>query len=90
MKTWAISNIMWARHASLSLEPSHTMKACVLSNHVKFQCIHTQFEGISTLAPFIAQCAMSMDNGIGDGLVGRHSMTFKESFDKDSVDGNGE
>jgi hypothetical protein len=32
-----------------------------------------------------------MDNGIGDGIViGRDSMTFQESFDKDSLDGNGE
>jgi hypothetical protein len=29
----------------------------------------------------------SVDNGIGDGLVGRRSMTFQESFDKDSIDG---
>ena len=40
------------------------------------------------LAPFIAQCTTSVDNGIGDGLVGRCSMTFQESFDKDSIDGN--
>jgi len=66
------------------------MKTCVLSNHVKFQCIHAQFEGISTFSPFTAQRAMSVDNGIGDGLVGRCSMTFQESFDKDSIDGNGE
>ena len=66
------------------------MKACVLSNHVKFQCIQAQVEGISTLAPFIAQCAMSVDNGVGDGLVGRRSMTFQESFNKDFIDGNGE
>ena len=42
------------------------------------------------LAHFTAQRATSVDNGIGDGLViGRHSMTFQESFDKDSLDGNG-
>ena len=66
------------------------MKACVLSNHVKFQRIHEEFDGISTLAPFIAQRATSVDHIIGDGLVGRRSMTFQESFDKDFVDGNGE
>ena len=65
------------------------MKARVLSKHVKFRHIHAQVEGISTLSPFTAQCATSVDNGIGDGLVGRHSMTFQESFDKDSIDGNG-
>ena len=74
----------------LALKPSHTMKACVLSNHVKFWCIHAQVEGILTLAPFIAQRVMSIDNGIGDGIVGRRSMTFQESFDKYFVDGNGE
>ena len=42
------------------------------------------------LAHFTAQRAMSVDNGIGDGIVGRCSMTFQESFDKDFVDGNGE
>jgi hypothetical protein len=31
-----------------------------------------------------------VDNGIGDGIVERRSMTFQESFDKDFVDGNGE
>ena len=40
------------------------------------------------LAPFTAQCTMSVDNGIDDGLVGRHSMTFQGSFDKDYIDGN--
>ena len=64
------------------------MKACVISNHVKIRSIHEQVEGISTLAPFIAQGATLMDNGIGDGLLGRHSMTFQESFHKDSIDGN--
>ena len=35
-----------------------------------------------TSSPFSAQCATSMDNGIGDGLViGRRSMTFQESFE---------
>jgi hypothetical protein len=33
---------------------------------------------------------MSVDHGIGDGHVSRHSMTFEESFDKDSIDGNDE
>ena len=66
------------------------MKACVLSNHVKFQHIQAQVEGISKLASYIAQRATSMDNGIGDELVGRCSMPFQESLDKDSVDGNGE
>jgi hypothetical protein len=66
------------------------VKACVLSNHVKFQRIQEQVEGISMLAPFTTQRAMSVDNGIGDGIVGRHSMTFQESFDNDFVDGNDE
>ena len=48
------------------------MKACVLSNHVKFQHIQAQVEGISKLAQFTAQRMASMDQGIGDGLVGRH------------------
>ena len=72
-----------------TLIPSQTMKACVLSNHVKFWYIHAQFEGISTLATFIAQRAVSVDHGIGDGLVGRCSMTFQESFNKYFIDGNG-
>ena len=42
------------------------------------------------LSPFTTQRAMPVDNGIGDGLVGRRSMTFQDSFDKDSLDGNGE
>ena len=67
------------------------MKACVLSNHVKVRRIQAQFEGISTLAPFTAQHMTSMDNGIVMGLLlGRVSVTFQESFDKDSIDGNGE
>ena len=41
------------------------------------------------LAPFTAQRATSMDNGIGDRHVRRRSMTFQEIFDKDSIDGNG-
>ena len=73
-----------------ALKPSHTMKAFVVSNHVKFRRIQAQVKGISTLAPFTTQRAMSMDNGISDGLVGRRSMTFQESFDKYFVDGNGE
>ena len=40
------------------------------------------------LDPFTAQCPTLVDNGIGDGLVGRCSMTFQESFAKDSIDGN--
>ena len=61
-----------------ALKPSHNMKECVLSNHVKFRRIQAQVEGISTLAPFIAQRATSVDNGIGDGLViGGCSMTFQ-------------
>ena len=73
-----------------ALKPSHNVKACVLCNHVKFQCIHAQVEGISILFLFTAQRAMLVDNGIGDGLVGRRSMTFEDSFDKDSFDMNGE
>ena len=43
------------------------------------------------LAPFTTQRATSVDNGISDGLViGRHSMTFQDIFDNDSLDGNGE
>ena len=66
------------------------MKACILSNHVKLQCIQAQVEGISTLAPITTQCETSVDNGISYGLVGRRFMTFQESFDKYFVDGNGE
>ena len=73
-----------------TLKPSYTMKASVVSNHVKFQRIQEQVEGISTLAPFTSQPTMLVYNGIGDGCVGRRSMTFQESFDKDFVDGNGE
>ena len=47
-----------------------------------------QVEGISMLAPFTAQRVMSVDNGISDGLVGKRSMTFQESFDKYFFDGN--
>ena len=42
------------------------------------------------LAPFTTQRATLVDNGIGDGIVVRHSMTFQESFNKDFIDGNGE
>ena len=42
------------------------------------------------LASFTTQRATLVDNGIGDGIVGRRSMTFQESFNKDFVDGNGE
>ena len=52
----------------LTLKVSHTVKVCVLSNHVKFGRIQAQVEGISTLALFIAQRVMSVDNGIGDGI----------------------
>ena len=48
-----------------------------------------QVKGISALAPFTTQRVTSVDNGIGDGLVGRHFMTFQDIFDKDSLDGNG-
>ena len=66
------------------------MKACVLSNHVNFRRIEAQVKGISMLVPFTAQRAMSVDNGIGDGLViGICSMTFQESFNKDSLEENG-
>ena len=51
--------------------------------------MQAQVEGISTLDPFTAQHVTPVDHGIGDGLVGRHSMTFLECFDKDSTDGNG-
>jgi hypothetical protein len=43
------------------------------------------FEEISTLAPFTSHHAVSVDD-ISDGRVGRRSMTFQESFDKDSID----
>jgi hypothetical protein len=66
------------------------MKECVFSNHVKFRHIQAQVEGISTFSCFTTQRATSVDNRISDGLVARRSMTFKESFDKDFVDGNGE
>jgi hypothetical protein len=51
-----------------ALKPSHTVKAYVLSNHVKFRNIQAQVEEISTLAPFTAQRVASVDNGISDGL----------------------
>ena len=74
-----------------ALKPSHSVKACVLSNHVKFRRIHAQVEGMSTLFPFTTQRTTSVDNGIGDELVIRIcSMTFKGSFDKYSLDGNDE
>ena len=67
------------------------MKTCVLSNHVKFRRTQAQVEGISKLAPFTAQRVMLVDNDIHDGIViGRCYMTFQESVDKDSLDGNGE
>jgi hypothetical protein len=71
------------------LKPSHTFKVCVSSNHVKFQCIQAQFEEISMLAPFTAHHVASMDD-IGDVRVGRRSMKFQESFNKDSIDENDE
>ena len=70
-----------------ALKPSHTMKACVLSNHAKFRHIQAQVEGISTLAPFTAHRVPSVDD-ISDGRVGRRSMTFQVSFNKDSINGN--
>jgi hypothetical protein len=42
------------------------------------------------LDPFTSQSATLVDNGIGNGLVGRHSMKLQDSFDKDSLDGNDE
>ena len=65
------------------------MKVCVLPNHVKFRPIQSEVEGISMLVPFTTQRAALVDNGIGDGIVGRLSMIFQERFDKDYVDGNG-
>ena len=66
------------------------MKATVLSNHVKLRHIQEPVEGISMLVPFTTQRASSVDNGIGDGLViGRRSISFQKSFDKDSIDVNG-
>ena len=41
------------------------------------------------LAPFTTERVTLVDNGIGDGLVGRCSMTFQDSSKKDSLDGNG-
>ena len=41
------------------------------------------------LAPFTAHCARSMKNDIGDGCIGS-AMTFQESAEKDSIDGNEE
>ena len=63
------------------------MKACILSNQVKIQHLEAQFEGISTLAPFTTQHAVSVDYDIGDGHVGSF-VTFQQSSDKDSIDGN--
>ena len=87
---WSSQRLCGHDMYSWALKPSHSMKTCVLSNHVKFRRIHAQVEGMSTLSPFTTQGVMSMDNGIGDVLVGRCSMTFQDSFDKDSLDGNGE
>ena len=87
MQTWTVSKILWKHQTSLSLKSSHAVRACVLSNHVKFRCIYAQVEVISTLAPFTSQRATLVDHGIGDGLVGRHSMTFQSSFDKYFVHG---
>ena len=72
-----------------ALKPSHTVKACVWSNHVKFWRIQEQVKGISMVAPFTAQHVTLVDNGIGDALVGRCSITFQESFEKYFFDGNG-
>ena len=35
-----------------ALKPSHLVKVCVYSNHVKFRLIQPHFKEISTLAPF--------------------------------------
>ena len=72
-----------------ALKLSHSVKECVLLDHVNFRCIHAQVEGFSTFSTFTAQCTTLVDNGIGYGLVRRCSMTFQDSFDKDSLDGNG-
>ena len=39
------------------------------------------------LAPFTVERAVLVDD-TGDGNAGRDSMTFQESFDKDSIYGN--
>ena len=80
---------MWHDMYPRALKPSHSVKACVLSNHVKFQFIQAQVDGKSTLAPFTAQHVTLVDSGISDGLVGTCSVTFQESFEKKIVDGNG-
>jgi len=41
------------------------------------------------LAPSTTHHVTLMDD-IGDGRVGRRSMKFQESFNKDSIDGNDE
>lgn len=71
------------------LKPSHTIKAFSYSNHVKLHCIQENFEEISTFPPFTSQHA-TLVHDIGDGHVGRHSMTLQGSLDKYSIDGNEE
>jgi hypothetical protein len=50
-----------------------------------YEYIQRLFEEISMLAPFTSHHAVSVDD-ISDGRVGRCSMTFQESFEKDSID----
>ena len=65
MMTMRLHDERWCKHGRSqiffehvkhpwSLKPSHTMRACVLSNHVKFWRIYVQVEVISMLAPFTA------------------------------------
>jgi hypothetical protein len=73
-----------------ALKPSHTIKACVLSNHIKFWHIQAQVEGFQhwphSLVNMWRRWIMALVMGF---LIRRRSVTFQESFDKDSVDGNG-
>jgi hypothetical protein len=84
------SQILWRNNMhTWDLKSSHTEKACVLSNHVKFRHMHAQVEGIATLAPFTGQHVASVDNGINDGLIyWKMFVIFQECFEKDSIDGN--
>jgi len=70
------------------LKPSHTIKACVYSNHVKFWHIQTQIEEISTLATFTGHYVGPVHE-ICDGCIGS-SLTFQENLNKDSKYGNDE
>ena len=45
-----VSHLIWV------WKPSHIVMACEESIHVKFKCIHKQFEKISTLAPLTGHC----------------------------------